>query len=128
MNSTTLHCAYLRGQQTALVKLGLEDPSMPTEIGDNEETNEEEQLREMMEQMPPDQEVEQPEMQEMDSADAFAEQVNQDETESTVDVRPPETEQEQLDKPPNWGGKASLEGGDAGTRNMNQGLPVAGPV
>ena len=43
--------------------------------------------------------------------------------------KPPPTQAGTIpEKPPNWSGNASLEGGDAGTRNYQMGLPRSGAV
>lgn len=59
-------------------------------------------------------------------ADAFTEMVGQEnENPSQVEELAPVNDE---DKPTHWGGGASLEGGDVGTRLEQMGLPVSGAV
>lgn len=62
-------------------------------------------------------------------ADAFAEFAEEDVTETK---NSPDTEEQMMakgvDTTPNWGGAGSLEGGDAGTRSYQMGLPRSGSV
>jgi len=63
------------------------------------------------------------------TADAFVEFAHQDNTAQEAD---PNTQIEEApgieDKKPAWSGNASLDGGDAGTRNYEMGLPQASSV
>lgn len=99
--------AYEAGQAEALAELGLEGAPMGA-------------LEGMPEEMP----MGNPEGL---SADAFAEFAEQDNTEELANPN-----QEGLpmadegEKKPHWGGNASLDAGDAGTRGMEMGLPTSG--
>lgn len=64
------------------------------------------------------------------TSDEFVSFVQQDGTEDeTGNDKPKPTEAGTIpEKPPHWSGNASLEGGDAGTRNYQMGLPRSGAV
>lgn len=60
------------------------------------------------------------------SAETFAQMVEADSSPQEHRAAPPEVDLE--DKPVHWGGGASLEGGDSGTRQEQMGLPSSGGV
>ncbi len=62
-------------------------------------------------------------------AESFAEVAQQDDTANfVIDKSTDPKKLEGAGKPVTWGGQASMESGDAGTRNYQMGLPRSGGV
>lgn len=62
-------------------------------------------------------------------AEAFAQIAQEDDADDFVNQNDTAKDMSKnIDKPPAWGGQASMESGDAGTRNYQMGLPRAGGV
>lgn len=102
--------AYLMGQVTALYKLGMDEEMPPMDPA----------------MLPPEEEM--PPMDEPGlTSDAFVNFAESDDTSEIADPTQDELPEAAGDeKKPHWGGNASLDAGDAGTRGMEMGLPVPG--